>query len=283
MRPAATDPSPDPEPNPDHRHWLKADLHLHTTEDPCDVVETSAAELLEIAAARGFHVLAVTLHGAVLQRPDLAARARELGILLLPAAELRVEGADVVVLNLSAGEAAATRTFDDLRRLRARRGASLFVLAPHPFYPAGASLGRRRSEANRDCFDAVELCHLAVPLPAALNPNAAAARFARRHGLPLVATSDAHTRRGFGAHFSLVGVDEVGVAAPSAETFFAALRAGHVRSVRPPGSARHLFAVLWFVFVLHPWRRRRRRRRDRTRGTTPTETAISLCPSRSAS
>ncbi len=241
------------------RRWLRADLHLHTAEDPCDAVDPGAAELLEIAAARGFHVLAITLHGAVLDRPELTARARELGILLVPSAELRVDGADVVVLNLTVEEAAAIRTFADLRRLRDRRGESLFVLAPHPFYPGGCSLGRARLEANRDCFDAVELCHLPVPLPSAWNPNVAAARFARHHGLPLVATSDAHHASGFGAHFSLVGV--AGGSWPDTAGFFRALRAGHVRPVRPTGVAafRHMLAVLWFVFVRHPWRQCRRR------------------------
>lgn len=261
------------------RRWLRADLHLHTAEDPCDVVDPGAAELLEVAAARGFHVLAVTLHGTVLDRPELAARARELGILLVPAAELRVDGADVVVLNLTAEEAAATRTFADLRRLREHRGESLFVFAPHPFYPGGCCLGRTRLEANRDCFDAVELCHLPVPLPPAWNPNAAAARFARRHGLPLVATSDAHYAGGFGAHFSLVGVAAEGDDSPTdAAALFRALRAGHVRPVRLAGGAafRHLLTVLWFLFVRHPWRKFRRWWGIR-RGTDAGE--ISFCPS----
>ncbi len=272
MRPVAKLPVPPVE----GRRWLKADLHLHTAEDPCDVVEPPADELLDLAAARGFHVLAVTLHGAVLDRPDLAARARARGLLLVPGAELRLEGADVVVLNLSAAEAAGTRTFADLRRLRARRGGSLFVLAPHPFYRLGGSIGRARLEANRDCFDAVELCHLPVPLPAPWNPNAAAARFARRHGLPLVGTSDAHRRSGFGAHYSLVGL--AATAEPSVEALFAALRAGHVRPVRPAGGLRHFLNVLWFIFVLHPWLKRRRRQKTRESAAG----AISFCPSRSA-
>lgn len=264
--------------------WVKADLHLHTAEDPCDVVEPPATEMLDRAAAEGFQVLAITLHGAVLERADLAARARDHGILLLPGAELRLDGADVVVLNLSAAEAAATRTFADLRRLRARRGASLFVLAPHPFYVLGGSLGTARMQANRDCFDAVELCHLPIPLPSPWNPNAAAARFAHRHGLPLVATSDAHRRWGFGKHFSLVGLP--GGAAPDVDGFFAALRAGHVRPVRPAhGKFWHFLSVLWFIFVLHPrqkHQRRRRRARARAAGDAAAK-AISLCPSRSAS
>ena len=237
--------------------------------------------MLEVAAARGFHVLAITLHGAVLDRPELTARARGLGVLLVPAAELRVEGADVVVLNLTAEEAASTRTFPDLRRLRDRRGESLFVLAPHPFYPGDCSLGRARLKANRDCFDAVELCHLPVPLPPAWNPNAVAARFARCHGLPLVATSDAHHAGGFGAHFSMVGVAGGGEP-PDPAAFFRALRAGHVRPVRPTGVAafRHMLSVLWFVFARHPWRKCRRRWYA---GRETNARAISFCPSPPAS
>src|SRR5437868_15374797 len=104
-------------PDPD---WIKVDLHIHTLDDPKDVIDYSAHQLLERAKALGFGVLAITLHDAVFDRAEVFADAADMGILLIPAAEMRLEGADVIVLNITAEEAAGLKTFAHLRQLRAR-------------------------------------------------------------------------------------------------------------------------------------------------------------------
>src|SRR5881409_3187460 len=98
--------------------WIKIDLHIHTLDDPKDAVDFSAHQLLERARALGFRVLAITLHDAVFNRKEVFADAAAMGILLIPAAEMRLCGADVIVLNVSSEEIAQLRNFDDLRRLR---------------------------------------------------------------------------------------------------------------------------------------------------------------------
>ena len=113
--------------------WIKIDLHIHTLDDPKDALDYSAHELLERAAALGFRVLAITLHDAVFDRAEVFADAARMGILLIPAAEMRLEGADVILLNVSRHEIESLRTFDDLMALPAQRGPSLFTIAPHPF------------------------------------------------------------------------------------------------------------------------------------------------------
>ena len=226
--------------------WIKADLHLHTAEDPFDVIDYSAGELLAHASRLGFDVLAVTLHDKVFDDPAIFAQAEALGILLVPAAELRIEGADVVLLNLSAEDAAQTHTFEDLRRLRARRGKSLLVFAPHPFYRMGGSIGRR-IEDHLDCFDAVEHCHFHVPI---FNPNIPARRLAARHGLPLLATSDAHRLRFFGENYSLLEL--AGGATPSIAEVFEAIRAGRIRLVSPTGGLPRFVSLMFFLFCIHP-------------------------------
>src|SRR5881396_800505 len=91
--------------------WIKIDLHIHTLDDPKDVVDYSAHQLLERARNLGFGVLAIKLHDAVFDRPEVFADAEKMGILLIRAAEMRLEGADVIVLNVSAQEAVDLRTF----------------------------------------------------------------------------------------------------------------------------------------------------------------------------
>src|SRR6516162_2409196 len=119
------------------RSWIKIDLHIHTLDDPKDAVDFSAHQLLERARALGFRVLAITLHDAVFDRKEVYADAADMGILLISAAEVRLLGADVIVLNVTAEEVAELKTFDDLRQLRARRGNSVFTIAAHPFYLVG--------------------------------------------------------------------------------------------------------------------------------------------------
>src|SRR5437667_2881845 len=138
--------------------WIKLDLHIHTLDDPKDVIDYSAHQLLERARALGFRVLAITLHDAVFDRAEVFDDAARMGILLIPAAEVRLEGADVILLNVCASEIESLRSLDDLEELRRRRGPSLFTIAPHPFYVLGGSIGEKLIE-RIDCFDAIELCH----------------------------------------------------------------------------------------------------------------------------
>ena len=229
-------------------HWVKADLHIHTSEDPMDEIDYSALELVERAAALGFRVLAITLHDKVFDDPTVFARAEELGVRLISAAELRVEGADVVILNLTHEEAAEIRTFEDLRALRAARGETLLTFAPHPFYRVGGSIGGR-IEQCLDCFDAIEHCHFHVPF---FNPNKRAAELARRSGKPLLATSDTHRWKFFGENYSKLGMESSDDALPSVSSVFSAIRAHRIQPITPTGGWPRFVALLIFLFVVHP-------------------------------
>jgi len=230
--------------------WIKIDLHIHTLDDPKDAVDYSAHQLLERARALGFRVLAITLHDAVFNRPEVFADAAAMGILLIPAAEMRLHGADVIVLNVSAEEMAELKSFDDLRRLRARRGDSIFTIAPHPFYKFGGSIGSRLFQ-EIDCFDAIEFCHFHIGL---FNPNRRAKRAASRFGKPLIATSDAHRLHAFGRHYTSIPMP-TGL---TLESVFAALRSGPLRLTSPPCSFTALVSAIYFVFLAHPFRVRRK-------------------------
>jgi predicted metal-dependent phosphoesterase TrpH len=231
--------------------WIKLDLHIHTLDDPKDALDYSAHELLERAKSLGYRVLAITLHDAVFDRPEVFADAARMGILLIPAAEMRLEGGDVILLNVTADEVAALRTLDDLAALRARRGDSLFTIAPHPFYVFGGSIGEKLVD-RIDCFDAIELCHFWSRF---FNPNRRAVEVAERFQKPLIATSDAHRLHAFGSNYtSIPRPAEVTV-----ETVIAALRRGPLQVTNPPCSIWDLISTIYWVFVAHPWRRRKRR------------------------
>lgn len=240
-------------PGIDHAHvdeldWIKVDLHIHTLDDPKDRLDYSAHQLLERARDLGFGALAITLHDKVFDRAEVFADAAAMGIVLIQAAEMRLEGADVVLLNIRPNEIENLHTFDDLRQLRARRGESLFCFAPHPFFYLGASIGERLLE-EIDSFDAIEICHFHKGL---FDLNRRARRLARVHDKPLLATSDAHRLNAFGGHYT-------SVPRPSERTVEAvlhALRTGPRRLTSPGSSWRDLLGVCYFVFIKHPLRKR---------------------------
>ena len=179
-----------------------------------------------------------------------------MGILLIPAAELRLRGADIIVLNVSQREIEPIRDFDDVRRLRSIRGESIFTIAPHPFYVLGGSIGGERLLQEIDCFDAIELCHFYRGL---FNPNRRAVDVAHQFGKPLVATSDAHQLHAFGENYT-------SIPRPSqltTDAVFSALRAGEARVTNPPTTFRDLISTAYFIFIAHNWRLWQRRRRER--------------------
>ncbi|HEY5767147.1 MAG TPA: PHP domain-containing protein [Candidatus Udaeobacter sp.] len=230
--------------------WIKIDLHIHTLDDPKDAVDFSAHQLLERARSLGFRVLAITLHDAVFDRKEVFADAAAMGILLMPAAEMRLLGADVIVLNVTAEEIARVKNFDDLRRLRARRGHSIFTIAPHPFYVVGGSIGSRLF-AEMDCFDAIEFCHFHI---GPFNPNRRAQRVATRFGKPMIATSDAHRLHAFGRHYTSMPMPR----ALTIENVLAGLRSGPLHLTSPSSSFRDFLSAMYFVFLAHPFRVRRK-------------------------
>jgi hypothetical protein len=230
----------------DAEDWIKLDLHIHTLDDPKDKLDYSARELLARARRLGFRVLAITLHDAVFDRAEVFAAAQRSGILLIPAAEMRIEGADIILLNVAAAEISGLKCFDDVRALRARRGESLYTIAPHPFYFLGGSIGKRLLH-EIDCFDAIELCHFHKGI---FNPNRRAIRIAEKFGKPLIATSDAHRLDAFGSHYASIPRPEQ----LTVESVFSQLRRGQLRNTSPAATLADIVSTFYFVFIEHPLR-----------------------------
>jgi predicted metal-dependent phosphoesterase TrpH len=202
---------------------IKADLHLHTSDDPEDRIPHSADELVTRAAALGYGALAVTLHNRWWDPAPVAGLAAERGIVMLPSIERTIDGRHVLLINVTR-DAERVRTFADLAAFRADSGA--LVIAPHPYYPLGHSLGSAL-ERHADVFDAVEHSGFYVR---GLDFNRRAVAWARAHGKPLVGNADLHRLEQLGATYSLID------AQPTPDAICAAIRAGRVRvESRPLG------------------------------------------------
>jgi predicted metal-dependent phosphoesterase TrpH len=195
---------------------LKVELHAHTADDPVDRIPYTTHALIDHVARAGYHALAVTLHDRQLDIGPLRQYAAARHVVLIPGIERTIEGCHVLLLNFQRG-AADVRTFADLARLKA--SASGLVIAPHPFFPAGCSLGRRL-EQHADLFDAVERNAMYTRT---LDFNARAERWAARHQKPIVGAGDIHRLRQIDTTYSLVDAE------PDAGAICRAIAAGRVR------------------------------------------------------
>lgn len=213
---------------------LKADFHTHTSDDPWDRIDHSAEMLIDAAAEKHFDVLSIACHAALVYDNYLAEYARRRGILLIPALEALIEGKHVLLLNPD-GEQCNAQTFEELRRTGSRNGA---IVAPHPYYPSSCALGSALTE-HIDIFDAVEYCSFYVR---GINFNRRALRCARRHGLPMIGTSDTHIFPYQGETFTWVKAE------PTVESVIAAVRAGAVEVETRPHSPAYAARVAYFSF-----------------------------------
>ena len=208
---------------------LRADLHIHTREaEP--FIPYSAREVIARAAREGYRVLSITNHDTLTFTTDLAAFARDHGIVLIPGVEVTVEGRHVLIYNADVAVEKLT-TFADLRRYRT---PEWLVVAPHPFFPASYCL-REKLWHEIELFDAIEFSHFYTPR---VDFNRAAVKLAHAVGLPLIGTSDSHLMEQFGTTFSLVN------AVPTIESALSAIKAGRVSVVSRPLSLARCAGIL---------------------------------------
>ena len=208
---------------------LRADLHLHTREAEPGITY-SAREMIARAAREGYRVLSITNHDTITFSDELAAYARDRGVLLIPGVEATVEGRHVLVYNADVA-ADKLRTFADLRRYRT---PEWLVAAPHPLFPASFCL-RERLWQEIDLFDAIEFSHFYTPR---VDFNRAAVKLASAVGLPLLGTSDSHLADQFGTTFSLIESDL------SVESVLSAIKQGRVSVVSRPLSPWRCLSIL---------------------------------------
>jgi predicted metal-dependent phosphoesterase TrpH len=195
---------------------LKVELHTHTADDPVDQIPHTLTQLIDRAAALGYHALAVTLHERQLDVRPFAGYAADRGIVLIPGMERSIEGRHTLLLNFRSG-AEEVRTFDDLARLKRRQPG--LVVAPHPFFPGASCLGPRLYR-HAALFDAVERNAM---FTASLDFNRRAEKWAAEHGKPVVGNCDVHRLRQLGTTYSIVDAE------PHPDSICAAIAAGRVR------------------------------------------------------
>jgi len=202
---------------------LKVDFHTHTAEDPEDHVPYAARDLIDRAADLGYDALAITNHNAVTYSAELAGRAAERGLVLIPGIELTLSRKHVQVLSPAPRVFDAAQSLADLPRLRTPDD---LVIAPHPYFLVAKSL-----EDSLDTIAAlVDAVEFSGYFSRAVNMNRKAVAAARRLGKPLVGSTDCHNLWQFGLTWTLVEAEK------NVPAILAAVKAGRVEVRAEPMS-----------------------------------------------
>ncbi|TMG22293.1 MAG: PHP domain-containing protein [Chloroflexi bacterium] len=162
-----------------------ADLHVHSRAS-FDAL-ASPRDIVRVAAERGLTHIAITDH----DRIDGALAAREAaprGLSVIIGEEVRTDGGDLICLFLERAIAPGLSADETIEEARSQGG---MVGIPHPFDRfRGSMLRTDRGVEVAGRVDWVEAYNARAVGGAA---NERAAEFAREHGLPGIAVSDAHS------------------------------------------------------------------------------------------
>lgn len=219
---------------------LKADMHVHTSEDPHDGkwIKHSAKDFIGVAGEKGYQVISITCHKKVIYSKELAAYAKSKGILLIPGVEWKIGKRDVLIYNITQEETDRIKTFADLKKLRQAKKDNILVIAPHPYLPAGHSIGPELIP-NIGLFDAIELCHFYTWT---MDWNKKAIAVAKKFNLPMFGSSDVHYLSQLGKTYTLIDSEK------EISEVFSAIRQGRVSVKTRPLS--HLFYSLFAIKML---------------------------------
>lgn len=170
---------------------IRADLHNHTHHSPDSIL--SPEYLLRRARERSIDVIAVTDHNTVrggLVVQELAAREYP-DVRVIVGEEVRTRDGEVLGLFLTEEVPRDLSASETVERIKAQGG---LAGAPHPYDSFRSGLdGRMEQIASR--LDFVEGLNARMIFR---RHNMEARKFARAHGLPLSAASDAHSPREIG-------------------------------------------------------------------------------------
>lgn len=174
------------------------DLHCHTS-GSFDCLSDPAA-VMRAAAARGLTHLAITDH----ERIDAALRARDAaphGLTVIVGEEVRTADGDLICLFLEQAVPRGLPARETIARVRAQGG---LVGIPHPFDRFRGSLLRTQALAGLSGeVDWIEVHNARI----IGSGNDRALGFAREHGLPGVAVSDAHSLLEIGVAYTVLHGD----------------------------------------------------------------------------
>ncbi|GAB3037325.1 PHP domain-containing protein [Natronobiforma cellulositropha] len=179
---------------------LSVELHVHSEQsydgrDPVDLI-------LAQAAAVGLDAIAITDHDEIDASLEALERAPEYGLVAIPGIEISSKAGHVLGLGVERAVPPGLPFEETLERIREQGG---IAVVPHPFQESRHGVMARISRDQLTQADAIEVYNSRLLTGRA---NRQAERFARTHGLPMTAGSDAHISEMVGQAVTRVDADE---------------------------------------------------------------------------
>lgn len=218
---------------------LKTDLHIHTKEDPLDgkKIAYNAFELIDIANKKGYDVISIANHDCLTNSYELEEYASKRDIVLMPGIEKTVEGKHVIFLNVNFDRLKDVKLLKEIEFVKEEKS---LIIAPHPFFPHRTSLGPMLKEYIK-FFDAIEYTSLYFRYT---NFSTKGKKFAFRHELPIVGSSDAHFQEQIGRTYALIEADK------NIDSIIKAIKSNKVELVSSPMPVNFKNIMLTFPFVM---------------------------------
>jgi len=163
---------------------LSVELHSHSelSYDGRDPIEL----LLEQAEAVGLDALAITDHDEIDASLEAASMAEEYGLVGIPGMEISSAAGHVLALGVEELVPAGLSYDETLDRIASLGG---IAVVPHPFQSSRHGVAAHITDEQLAEADAIEVYNSRLFTGRA---NRQAERFAKEHGLPMTAGSDAH-------------------------------------------------------------------------------------------
>ncbi len=175
---------------------LRADLHMHTIFSSDSSI--TPEQLIRQAGERSLDVVGVTDHnttkgGTVTKR---LAKTMMPGLLVLVGQEIKTNSGEIIVFGV---RQTLPKNRPLLETIKSAKGKGGFIVVPHPFDMMRRGIGRGNLLRIMDNIDAVEVLNSKTIFG---RFNRKARQFCDKHGLPMVAGSDAHMRQYIGTCYT---------------------------------------------------------------------------------
>lgn len=235
---------------------IKSQIHFHTNWDPYDslFINYSPFTAIDKAVEYWYKVLSFTHHNKLIYSNELRRYAFARWIILIPWVEYSILWKHILIYNADE-ELYKVKSFVQLRDYKEHR-KNLFIVAPHPFYPAKNCLRKYLIQYN-DIFDAVEYSILYLK-KFGFRPNLMAKSFSIYYNKPLIWTADVHDLKYLNDTYSIVDVDfdpynlDIKKIDLYIKHFFESIKTNKISIVSKPLTLKRLashsyFFVKWFL------------------------------------